>query len=78
MALSEVELSRELDTSRGVGAGDGSEVTVPQVAVGHEEIRMVEGIEELHAELRSHVLADRPVLLYAEVPIEVFGSAKVR
>src|SRR5579871_6453308 len=65
----EVELCRHLDDARIAGLRDLSEGPAEAPGVGVQELRMVEGVEELRAELERLVLADLEVLVDGDVEV---------
>src|SRR5664280_2162417 len=69
--LSEHQLQRELDLPRRIGAADGPERRIGDVAGGRPEVRAVQQIEELRAELHGHAFAHRDLkaLVHTQVPL---------
>src|ERR1043165_6066147 len=65
---SEREAQAELNLSSGRrGLGDGAELRRVDEAVRRAEVRVVQGVEELGAELEAHLLGDGELALQREV-----------
>src|SRR5262245_59952390 len=69
MAHSEDVLQGELDSASIARAEDASELRCVRKAVGKIEIRVVENVEELGAELQSALFGEAKVLEEAEVEV---------
>ena len=72
-----VEFSSELRASRRIGRAYLSEISIPQIGVWLEKVRMVEGVKHLETELELLGLSETPGLFYTHVPIEVTRPAEV-
>lgn len=65
---SEVQLAAELNFTRIVGGGDLAVLIRSESCVDRVEVGVIEGVEELGAELKAETLADLVVLDRREVP----------
>src|SRR5579883_517035 len=63
------QLQRELDLPRRIGRADRAERRVRDGRVRKAEVGVVDGVEELAAELQRGPLPDRKLLVDAEVPL---------
>lgn len=73
-----VEFETELNTSGRIGRADCSEsVSISQICIGLEEIRMVQRVKHLEAELQSFRFAKIPPFVNAHVPVEIFRGTKI-
>src|SRR3984957_5399513 len=71
---SEVKLQSELQLSRILTGVAHPESCSTEAEVRHREVRVVKGIQEVSTKLESHSLADREILLQADVGIDVSGA----
>ena len=72
-----VEFHTELDTSRGIGGRNRSEIAVSQVGIRLEEVGMVQRVEHLEAELQAPRLAELPPFVNAHIPHEILGRPEI-
>lgn len=73
-----VEFHAKLNTSCRIGGRDRAEIGVSEIRIWLEEVRVIQCIKHLEAELQAPLLTEAPPLLYAHIPIEVSGRPEIR
>src|SRR5260370_580651 len=71
-----VELRADLPDARIARVGDHSEQVAAEVAVRRSELRVVEDVEELTAELNRHGFGNRNSLRHPEIGVQDSGTVK--